>query len=894
MPVNYKTEDNLPAKLHSRPSSACSENVEPIERGKDSCGDNCIHELVEAQAERTPDGIAVIHAGQTLTYNQLNARANQLARFLLELGTTPGARIGIALRPSLNLPVALLAVLKAGCACLPLDLNYPKERLELMLEDAQPSAVLTEEQLAPTLSFSKAKLVCVDSQATEVFRGSQTNLKHSTTADSVAYVIYTSGSTGKPRGVLLPHRGLANHNQSAVALYGLKPEDRVLQFSSISFDIAIEEIFPALMCGAGIVLKTDSFSLQADEFLQWIEQHQVSVLDLPTAFWHELVHQLEASDSIALPGSLRLVILGGEKASTKAYRVWERFAGNRVRLINTYGPTEASVIVTAFEPARFPGVTLGDSLPLGHPVAGAQIHLLDENLRPVAAGVAGELYIGGLPLADGYLNQHELTAQKFISDPFNPDSLARLYKTGDLARCTPDGVLEFLGRVDFQVKIQGFRVEPGEIEAALHQYPGLAAAVVQSNENGNGDRHLVAHVVWSADQKRASSSELSEFLKQRLPEYMVPAAFVALEKLPLTVNGKVDRRALLKPEFVPVSTAALPSSALPQDELQAQLIGIWQSILGRKPIGIRDNFFEMGGHSLLAARLMHRTGQALGMTLPLAVLFQAPTIEKLAAALQHSGCSQYWSSLVPIQTSGSKPAFFCVHGVGGNVLNLRQLARHMSPDYPLYGLQAQGLDGKRPCLGSLEEMAAHYMKEIRTIQPQGPYFVGGYSLGGLIAYEMARQLSAKGEEVALVALLDTYPGSVKPTSHSLLRLLRTPQRLFVEVPYAAVDSLRRRIKRGRIAPSLKDVFHQNAAAGNRYVLRPYGGTVALFRAADKSWRNSGDPYALWTSLAAKLEIHEIPGDHRGILYEPQVEHLAERLKARMDAIRTNCELQAVS
>jgi amino acid adenylation domain-containing protein len=888
MQVNYQTEDNFPGKPQVRPSTA---HVGPLTRAKESGGHSCIHELVEAQAERTPDGIAAIHAGQTLSYAELNTRANQLARFLLELGTAPESRIGIALRPSLNLPVALLGVLKAGCACLPLDLNYPKERLELMLEDAQPAAVLTEAQLAPTLSFSKSKLVCLDSQAAEVFRGAQTNPKNSATTDSIAYVIYTSGSTGKPRGVLLPHRGLANHNQSAIALYDLKPQDRVLQFSSISFDIAIEEIFPALMCGAGIVLKTDSFSLQASEFLQWIEQQQVSVLDLPTAFWHELVHQLEASNGVALPSGLRLVILGGEKASTKAYRVWEKFAGSRVRLINTYGPTEASVIVSAFEPARFPDATLGDSLPLGHPVANAQIHLLDEDLKPVPRGSAGELHIGGPPLAIGYLNQPERTAQKFIADPFSSDSSARLYRTGDLARYAADGMLEFLGRVDFQVKIRGFRVEPGEIEAALHAYPGLAESVVLSHENGNGDKSLVAYVVWSAGQAQASASELSDFLKRSLPEYMIPSAFLALDRLPLTVNGKVDRRALPKPEFIAV---AAPSSALPQDELQARLIGIWQSVLGRKPIGIRDNFFEMGGHSLLAARLMHRTGEALGTTLPLAVLFQAPTIEKLSAALQQSGFSQHWSSLVPIQTSGSKPAFFCVHGVGGNVLNLRQLARHMSPNYPLYGLQAQGLDGKRPGLGSLEEMAAHYLKEIRSIQPQGPYFLGGYSLGGLIAYEMAQQVSTAGEEVAFVALFDTYPGSVKPTSHSLLHLLRSPQRLFVEVPYAAVDSLRRRIKRGRVAPALKNVFQQNAAAGDRYVLRPYAGTVALFRAADKSWRSSGDPYALWTNLAAKLEIHEIPGDHRGILYEPQVEHLADTLKARMDEIGASYELQTVS
>lgn len=852
-----------------------------------SAAHRCIHRLFEAQVERTPDAVSIARGGQTLSYAELNGRANQLARFLIRLGVRPETRVGIALQSSLNLPVALLGVLKAGAACLPLDPNYPKDRLQLMVDDAQPAAVLTEDHLAGAFSFSAAKLVRMDADDHHISHGEKNNLETSDDPSGLAYVIYTSGSTGKPRGVLLPHRGLANHHLAAIALYQLEPLDRVLQFSSISFDIAIEEIFPALSCGASVVLKTDSFSLQAREFLQWVEQQQVTVLDLPTAFWHELVHQMEASNGLALPDSLRMVILGGEKASTKVYRVWQKFAAHRVRLINTYGPTEASVIVTAFEPARGLDASLGDTLPLGLPVANAEIHLLDQNLEPVLADAAGELYIGGPPVGRGYLNQPELTAQKFIPDPFSQNPAARLYKTGDLARYASDGNLEFLGRVDFQVKIRGFRVEPGEIEAVLHQYPGVAQSLVLTHEGENGDKSLVAYLVWSAGHARASDSALGEFLRRQLPEYMVPAAFVTLERLPLTPNGKVDRRALPKPELAVVS--AQPSSPL-EDGLQAQLVGIWQAVLGKKSVGVHDNFFELGGHSLLAARLMHRIGQVLGTTVPLALLFQAPTIAKLSSALRQSGWSQYFSSLVPIQPLGSKPPFFCVHGVGGNVLNLRQLASHMSPDYPLYGLQAQGLDGKRPCLNSIEEMATHYIKEIRVVQTVGPYFLGGYSLGGMIAYEMAHQLSAKGEEVGLVILLDTYPGKVKSVSHSLLRILLSPQQLFVDLPYAAVDSARRRIKRGRVAPELKSVFHNNAGAGDRYVLRPYGGRVDLFRAAEKSWRTSADPYAAWAKLASKLETHEVPGDHRGVLYEPQVGHLANGLKARIDKVISEYEL----
>ena len=855
--------------------------------GTEQAEPHCIHRLVEAQAELTPEGIAAFHEGQSLSYAELNSKANQLARVLLESGVKREDRIGVALQPSLNLPIALLGVLKAGGACLPLDLNYASDRLALMLEDSQPTVVLTEESLAGVLPFANSQLVCLDTQADMVFRGVASNLATSFTAESLAYVIYTSGSTGRPRGVLLPHRGLANHNRCAIALYDMVPTDRVLQFSSISFDIAIEEIFPALMCGAAIVLKNDPFSLQAGEFLQFIEERRVSVLDLPTAFWHELVHQLDASDGTKLPDCLRLVILGGEKASAKVYRVWKKFAGERVRLINTYGPTEASVIVSAFEPARFPQVALGDSLPLGTPVAGARIVLLDENLKPVADGEAGELHIGGPPLARGYLNHPELTAKKFIPDPFSQDPAARLYKTGDMARYSPDGVLEFLGRVDFQVKIRGFRVEPGEIEAVLHQYPHLAEAVVVSYEHHSGDKNLVAYTVWSSGYTPASPDELRDFLKQRLPEYMVPAAFITMDRLPLTVNGKVDRKALPQPALAPVSS--LPS-ATPQDEFQARLVGIWQSVLGRKDIGIHDNFFEMGGYSILAARLMHRIGQTLGTTLPLALLFQAPTIAKLSGILQRDGWSRHWSSLVAIQPSGTKPPLFFVHGVGGNVLNLRPLSLRLGADYPLYGLQAQGLDGQQPCLSSLEEMAAHYIKEIRAVQPEGPYFLGGYSLGGIIGYEMAQQICAGGEEVALVALLDTYPGNIKPETHPWLDILLSPQRLFVELPQSAMDSIRRKIKRGRVNPALKNVLQNNTAAANRYVLRPYDGRVALFRAADKSWRNSGDAYALWTTLAPKLESHVIPGDHRGILYEPRVAQLAERLRTRIDEISDSCEL----
>jgi len=840
----------------------------------------CVHQLFEAQVERTPDAPALCCGNRVLSYGELNAQANRLARHLIRKGVRPETRVGIALGSSPSLLVALLATLKSGATCLPLDLNYPKQRLEHMAADAQPAVIVTEKSAAFALSSQHATtLVDLHEIGSELLEEDCANLSNVVSAEAAAYVIYTSGSTGKPRGVLLPHRGLANHNLAAIELYQLRPADRVLQFSSISFDIAIEEIFPSLASGATVVLKDDSFSLQANEFLCWIREREVTVLDLPTAYWHELMYQLETVPGAELPGSLRMVILGGEKASARSYRIWRGLAGDRVRLINTYGPTEASVIVSGFEPACWPELEFGDSLPLGLPVAGAKLYVLNTDLTPVAPGEPGELYIGGIPVARGYLNQPELTKQRFIQDPFSEDPLARLYKTGDVVRSLPNGVLEFVGRVDYQVKIRGFRVEPGEVEAVLNQYPGIRESVVLSQENGNSEKCLVAYLVWKREAKPASSNELRSFIAQQLPEYMVPSAFTVLAGLPLSPNGKVDRHALPRPALEAVEEDVRPDS---RDGLEAQILRIWQSSLGRKGIGVDENFFQLGGHSLLAARVMYRLGQELGVTLPLALLLGAPTVRALAAKLRQDKWSRSWFSLVPIQPKGSRPPFFCVHGVGGNVIGFQQLGSLMSPEQPFYGLQAQGLDGQRPCFKSVEEMAEHYIREIRTVQPVAPYYLGGFSFGGLVAYEMAQQLRAAGEDVSLLVLFDTYPGNLKPLAESVVALWRISS--LREVTRSIWRSFRRRLNMWLLPPVLKNVFLSNMRAASQYKLQPYPGNVVLFRATEKSLRAEDNPHAAWNGLIqGTLDIDQIAGDHGGILVQPQVKDLARRLQVRIDS-----------
>ena len=836
----------------------------------------CMHELVEAQAQRTPNANAVEHGSVVLSFRELNERANQLAHFLRKRGVGPESKVGICLRRSIELPVALLAVLKSGAACVPLDPAYPKERLTYMLEDSQTSLVLTQAGLLAEVTDFDTEVVNLDADWQLFASERRENVCSGVKPENLAYVIYTSGSTGKPRGVLLTHGGLINHNVAAAQLFGITPADRMAQFASISFDIAVEEIFPTWIAGGALVVREEDASLAVGDFLRWVDEKRVTALDLPTAYWHELVRELSES-ALRLPKSLRIVIVGGEKASSAALTTWRKLAGPRVRWVNTYGPTETSVIVTSFEPEaaeEIPAV-----LPIGRPIANTRIYILGRNLQPLPVGIAGDLYVAGPGLARGYLNRPEITAEKFVPDPFSTAPGARMYKTGDLARYLASGEIEFAGRTDDQVKIRGYRVELEEIEAVLGSHSGAREVVAVARESTSGEKSLVAYVVPSREQV-PTASELRSFLKQKLPHYMVPSAFVLLEAMPKTPNGKVDKRALPTPKTS--DFAETQEYVAPTDELEMQLTKIWETVLEKNPVGIRDNFFELGGHSLLAARLMHRIEQSLGQRLPLAALLQAPTVEQLAGLLRQEKWSSSWSSLVAIQPEGSRPPFFCVHGVGGNVVGFRDLARHLSPDQPFYALQPQGLDGKRECLTSIPEMAERYLQEIRRVQPEGPYRIGGYSFGGLVAYEMAQLLESQGQEVALLALFDTYPGKTESRGSQLKNLFSLPlkeQAGFVLRKGAFVMmTLQKRLELRMLPRALRNVRQACAKAAGAYDVQPYSGRVTLFRVKEKSAGSLNDPYAIWWRVAAAgVDLREISGDHLSLLKEPQVRFLAAEL-----------------
>lgn len=839
----------------------------------------CIHELFQFQAKAAPGSVAVQFRGESLTYEQLNARANQLARYLCREGVGCGTPVGILLDRSPELAVALLAVLKAGGVCVSLDPQYPTERLEYMLLDAGVSVLLTQRHFVGRLEKVARRVTCLAEEHQQISREDMDNLAGRSSPDKIAFIVYTSGSTGKPKGILLTDRGLVNHQRAAVDLYDLKHSDRVLQFSSIAFDIALEEIFPTWLAGATVVFRTPDLPLDARGFLGWIAEENITVLDLPTAYWHELVYQANESN-VSVPERLRLVIIGGEKASANAVAKWLSMVGSRVRCINTYGPSEASVIASACEIRAERAGVAPRVVTIGRPITNTRIYVLDHHLNPLPVGVPGELYIGGVGIARGYLNRPDLTASSFIPDPFSSHPGTHLYKTGDRGRWLPNGELEFLGRGDFQVKIRGYRVEPSEIEAVLLSDSTVREAAVVAENTSAGMTRLIAYVV-PAKSGSDFTQQWRALLNSAVPDYMIPSAFVTLPALPLTPNGKVDRISLRRTEEPQI--ARRKSLSATSDPIHKRLIEIWASVLDSVPVSASDNFWELGGNSLLAARLIQKIERCFGTRLTISVLIQAPTVEQLARAITRQQQTSGFSCLVPLQPLGSKAPFFCVHGVGGTVLAFRSLAIHMGPDQPFYGVQAQGLDEREPCLDHVEEMAARYLKEVRAVQHEGPYHLGGFSFGGWVAWEMAQQLTSRGEEVALLALLDSYPFRLQPITSSLMAILRFPtqQQLTHVLPKTVRKGIHRRLVWLRLPQGIKNVQRACYQAERGYTLRPYSGRVTLFRATE-SLHASEDPYARWHELAGSVEVHDIPGHHGDIIVEPEVVQLAQELRACID------------
>ncbi|MNW26219.1 Linear gramicidin synthase subunit D [compost metagenome] len=586
-----------------------------------------VHELIDRQAKQTPEATALVTEAETLTYRELNARANQLARYLQEQGLGPEMLVGICAERSPELAVAILGVLKAGGAYVPLDPAYPKERLAYMIEDAGMSFLLTQERLTDSLPDHAATTIRLDADWPAIAEQSVETPKSEVIGEHAAYVIYTSGSTGKPKGVVVPHGALLNHNLSVVELYELSREDCILQFATISFDAAVEEMLPTWLCGAALVMPKERL-MSLLEFTRCIEKHSLSVINLPTAYWHEWVHEL-AEGGIDLPESVRAVIIGGERPSPERFAQWQRIAGDRVAWFNTYGPTEATIICTAFRAPKpdEQGGPFYEEVPIGKPIANTRIYLLDRNYQQVPPGVPGELYVAGSGLARGYWNRPDLTAEQFIPHPFKPEE--RLYRTGDLARYRADGNIEYLGRKDYQVKIRGFRIELEEVESTLAQHEGIRHAIALAREDRPGEKRLVAYVVLQ-EGAALTAAELKAEAAKHLPAYMVPSAIVLLPELPLTPSGKIDRKALPAPDAALIETSR--AYAEPRNAKEETLARIWSKALGLERVSIHDNFFELGGDSILSIQIVSRASQA-GLKLLPKQLFDHQTVAELAAVV---------------------------------------------------------------------------------------------------------------------------------------------------------------------------------------------------------------------------------------------------------------------
>jgi amino acid adenylation domain-containing protein len=585
---------------------------------------------IREQARRTPGAIAVEHAGHSVTYRELEEHAERVARRLRLLGVGPEVLAGICVERSIDMVVGVLGIWKAGAAFVPLDPSYPSERLRLVLADSRAPVILTTRRLAGRLPAMQYRAVCLDELAPEdwVKRGTSP-AEESLGAQHLAGVIYTSGSTGQPKGVMLEHGALANYAAAVTRLFDLNPADRVLQFASLAFDASAEEIWPCLIRGATLVLRSEAMLSSPAEFLRQCGAWRISLLDLPTAFWHDVVSAMEA-DGLTLPDSVRLVVIGGEAALPERLRDWQRRTPRSVRLLNSYGPTEATICATFADLTEQPPHTTDiklRSVPIGRPIANVQTYVLDKRLQPLPIGVPGELYVGGLGLARGYLHRPDLTAERFVAHPFATSSGERLYKTGDLVRWRANENLEFLGRLDDQVKLRGFRIEPGEIEAVLREHPAVAKAVVLLREDRPGDKRLVCYCV-PEDGKSLSHAELTRHVHEKLPEYMVPSAFVPLERLPLTPHGKVDRRALPAPDHARPDVGT--GYVAPRNPVEEQLVAVWADLLGMERVGVHDNFFELGGHSLLAMQVVSRANSALQAGLAVRDIFECATPAGLA------------------------------------------------------------------------------------------------------------------------------------------------------------------------------------------------------------------------------------------------------------------------
>ena len=866
--------------------------------------------LFDEVAKKCADSAALRHEGGEMSYRELSALTDRLTASLLEAGAKPGTRIGVFVERSPELIASLLAVMKTGATYLPLDCEYPEDRLRFMIEDSGAILAITQSNWRTRLPAGLATIdVAVASQHT----GTLPPDDFSGNASSTACVLYTSGSTGTPKGTLTTHRGIVRLVRNT-NFCNLDQNETLLQASSICFDASLFEIFGALLNG-GILALPAPGRLTIDVISGSLTKHQVTTLWLTAGLFQIMVD--ETPESFA---GLRQLLSGGDVMTPEhAGRLLVAHPG--IRLINGYGPTENTTFTTCHTVTR--ADLTAASIPVGKPLANTTVWILDAHRQPVQPGVAGELWTGGDGLAEGYLGNPALTAEKFLPDPFSDTPGARLYRTGDLCRFRHDGLVEFLGRIDHQVKIRGFRVEPGEIESNLVRHPHVGQCKVIVRGGTAAEKSLAAYVSPQNGIK-PSPAELLGFLRGRLPEYLIPSAIVVMDELPLNANGKIDTRALPEPTVI---TAALPIDPdRPLSDTETSLMTIWKDLLRTGEITLDDDFFTLGGHSLLGMKLFVRIQKTFDVVLPLAALFRAPSIRQLAALIDEKQAeanpapvpvqtdkpveapavisSAVADTTVAIQPLGDLPPLFAVHGGDGGILFYGNLADRLGKDRPFYAFEAPALTAAGPLPEEpVEETAAKYLAEMRKVKPHGPYLLCGYSFGGVVAYEMACQIIAAGEEVEFLGLVDTENPAYEARKLSLSERVAVnwtrrngsnagalekfgnlskrissgfAYRLFFE----AEDAVARHLPEAKNPGWLRQVQLRKAheRAMEAYIPREFAGKLTLFRAKvgnDKF--EIGEDYG-WSGLVDELEVIGVPGNHVSIFHKDNIEGVSEAFR----------------
>ncbi len=881
---------------------------------------SCIHQMFEAQAAQNPQAIAIICQGEQLTYGELNVRANQLAHYLRNQGITAKSLVGLCLERSLAMVVGVLGILKAGGAYVPLDISNPAARLSFILEDAQVNILISQSSLLDKLPGQVEQTICIDRDWHLIAEHSQANLELDLTISDLAHIVYTSGSTGKPKGVMLTHGNLSHYAQSLQAAWQITPADTYLHRGSLALIVSARQLLMPLTQGATALILTAPEGKDPLKLFELIKHHRVTIVDHVPSFWRNFAGIIEQQDrdrrNSLLDNQVRLVAAGGEQVTPEIYQCWREIFPPQVKFANIYGQTEGTGVVTIYPISG--AIDCVKSLPAGYPIANMKVYLLDQYLQPVPMGVAAEIHISGAGVAQGYLNRPKLTAQKFVANPYVPGE--RLYKTGDLGRRLSNGSTQFLGRVDRQVNIQGLRIELGEIEAVLSNHSLVQEAAVVVRENKLGEtlavyivpskvqqlleralKDTAPHIAHGGDpQDRArppSVKMLRSYLLEKLPSYMVPGTWTFLAGFPLTTSGKIDYRALSALEIRETSTIAVP-----RDRLESELLQMLQKILGIDTIGVEDSFIEIGGNSLLAARLVTEIETRYQQQISLSTVFQAANIQSLASLIRHEGRISPPKCFVPIKP-GLGLNLFAIHNLGYGMEFYRPVAKYLHPSLNLCGLSSffsNEVDIPHP--RDIKGLAAYYVQNLQKVQPQGPYYLLGVSFGGLISYEIAQLLVSSGHEVRFLGMVDTFC----PSQSSVRQYLPLHERVrghLSQIRTQGIEHVFKRVKwrTGHIMDNIRANLYQidwvrdnlvdptsrnfdqaeyvrltkeHSQVNQDYTIQPYPGKISFFRATEDP-----DPKLDWQDLAKSgLSIYDVPGEHLEILQEPTAQMLAEKIQ----------------